>query len=322
VGLRVVFFGTPAFAETVLAGLLRSPHEVAAVVTAPDAPAGRGRRLSSPPAAALARERGLRLLQPAALRDEAVLEELRKLRADAFAVASYGLILPAKVLAIPRLGAFNAHASLLPALRGAAPIERAILAGLEETGVSIQRMTARVDAGDVLASERTPIRASEDAGSLSARLAEIASRLLPATLSEVEAGRAVGVRQDESAATYAPPIEPRERALRWTETADSAARRVRAMSPERIAYCRLAPRGAAAPRRLGVLEASVAASEPTGAEPGTILAAPEREGLVVACAQGALALVTVRPEGGRTMNARDFLRGSRLEPGMRLLDGG
>lgn len=318
-GLRVVFFGTNSFAKRVLEGLVQSPHEVVAAVTAPDAPSGRGRKVSSPPVAEFARARGLTLLQPEGLRSQSVHEHLRALRGDIFAVASYGLILPAKVLAIPPLGAFNAHASLLPALRGAAPIERAILVGLEETGVTIQKMTTRVDAGDIYAQERLRILPDETAGELSSRLAELAARLLPETLSRLERGEAVGIPQDERLATSAPPIEPHERAIRWSEPAVQVVRRVRAMAPERRAYAMFQD-GHGRTRRLVVLRAAVAHLD-RSAPPGTILEASEANGLIVACGEGAVELIQVQPEGKNIMSARDFLRGSHLRANDRLLDG-
>jgi methionyl-tRNA formyltransferase len=315
--LRLVFFGTPEFAETVLEGLLDSPHEVAAAVTAPDRPSGRGRKTRPGPVSRLARERGIALLQPEKLRDEATIEELRRLGADCFAVASYGLILPREALDTPRLCALNAHASVLPALRGAAPVERAILEGHAETGVSVQRMVRRVDAGPVYAVERTRIGPDETAGELKARLARIAAGLLPRVLSEIESGAAEPRLQDDSRATYAPPLRPEERAVSWSEAAPAISRRVRAFAPRPGAFARL-------PEELGGGRLKLLAAkavQATAGPPGEVVGASGRDGIVVSTGEGALELVTVQPEGKRPMPAAAFVRGRAVRAGMRFRNG-
>ncbi len=314
-GLRVVFFGTPEFAATVLGGLFDSPHEVAGAVAAPDRPAGRGRKVRPGPVSALAREHDVPLFQPEALRELAVQERLREFGADVFAVASYGLILPESLLDIPRFGAINAHGSVLPKLRGAAPVERAILAGLEETGVSIQRMVRRVDAGALYAVRKTSIDPSENAGSLRARLARIATELLLEVLSDIESGKAEPVPQDESEATLAPNCR-RERAINWHEPASLTCRRVRAFAPKMGAFALL-------PEELGDKRLKILAVEPANAEgaPGEVLAASDGEGLVVVAGEGAVQLITVQPEGGRPMDAAAFMNGHGVRVGMRLRDG-
>jgi len=317
VGLKVVFFGTPEFARAVLEGLISSPHEVVAAVAAPDRPSGRGRKIRSGPVAAFARERGIPILQPARL-DGAARERLAGLGADVFAVASYGLIFGPKSLAIPHLGAVNAHGSVLPKLRGAAPVERAIMAGFATTGISVQQMVREVDAGDVYASREVPVGERENAESLRARLASVAAQLLPEVLSAIEAGTARAVPQDHSQATFAPPLLPEERAIRWAEPAAATANRVRAFAPRPGAFA-LLPDGPG-PRRLKVLEALPAPEcAREGAAPGEVIAATSKDGLVVAAGEGgaeALRLATVQPEGKRAMDAAAFLSGHRLGRGL------
>ena len=326
-GLRTVFFGTSEFAQTVLRGLLESPHEVVGVVCAPDRPAGRGRKVHPGPVSAFARSRALALFQPESLRDPATTARLRELDADIFAVASYGLIFPEEILEVPPLGAVNAHASLLPKLRGAAPVERAILAGLDVTGVAVQRIVRRVDAGDVLAVRTTPIGPRETAGELRARLAEIAAGVLPVVLGAIESGQAEALPQDEAEATSAPPLRPGDRAIRWGEPAAATDRRVRALSPRPGAFALLP--GDLGSKRLKILAAELEPAPPAAASgrkgaPGEVLVASDREGLLVAAGPDgseALRPVTLQPEGKRPMDAAAFVRGHRMLPGMRLADG-
>jgi len=318
-GLRVVFFGTPEFARVVLEGLLSSPHEVVAVAAAPDRPSGRGRKVRLGPVAAFARERGIPLIQPAKL-DTDARTRLAEFDPDVFAVASYGLIFGPRSLAVPRLGAVNAHGSVLPKLRGAAPIERAIMRGFTRTGISIQQMVREVDAGDVYASREIPIDASENAESLRARLADVAAELLPEVLTSIEAGTARAVAQDPTRATFAPPLLSEERAIRWAEPATATANRVRAFAPRPGAFTVLPEEFGS--KRLKVLDAIPAPEHArAGASPGEVLVASAKEGLVVATGDGAaLKLITVQPEGKRAMDVAAFLRGHRLAPGLVLGD--
>lgn len=322
VGLSVVFFGTPEFARVVLEGLLESPHEVVAAVAAPDRPSGRGRKVHEGPVAAFAREREIALLQPARL-DKTARARLSEFNPDIFAVASYGLIFGPKSLAVPRLGAVNAHGSVLPKLRGAAPIERALMEGFTRTGISIQRMVREVDAGDVYASREIDIEKRENAASLRARLARVAAELLPGVLSMIEAGAARAEPQDASLATFAPPLEPDERAIRWADPAKQVADLVRAFAPKPGAFALLPPEFGS--KRLKILDSFLApeCARPDAA-PGEVLLASAKEGLVVAAGatgEGALRLVTVQPEGKRPMDAAAFLSGHRLARGQVFGDG-
>jgi len=314
VGLRAIFFGTPEFARVVLEGLLSSPHEVVAVAAAPDRPSGRGRKVRVGPVAAFARERGIPLIQPAKL-DKDARARIAEFTHDIFAVASYGLIFGPKSLAVPRLGAVNAHGSVLPKLRGAAPIERAIMEGFTRTGISIQQMAREVDAGDVYASREIPIDERENAESLRARLAGVAAELLPEVLTSLEAGTARAVAQDASVATFAPPLLPDERAVRWADSATATANRVRAFAPKPGAFAILPE--ALGSKRLKILDALTDPEHTrAGAAPGEVLVASVKKGLVVAAGEGgALRLVTVQPEGKRAMDAAAFLSGHRIKQG-------
>ena len=317
-GLKVAFFGTPEFAATVLRGLLESRHDVVAVAAAADRPSGRGRKIRLGPVSALARERGLRLLQPTSLKPPEALDELRELNADVWAVASYGLIFTKAALQIPRIETINAHGSLLPLLRGAAPIERAILAGFTSTGISVQRVVRRVDAGDVYASRSVEIGANETAGELRERLAVVAAGLLPEVLDGIEEGTAARVPQDESKVTHAPPLQPGERALRWSESAEMASRRVRTFAPRPGAFALLPDE--LGRKRLKVLEAELLREDAAGCAPGEVVMARHGE-LIVAAREGALRLVTVQPEGKKPMPAGAFLSGHGVTRGQVFLDG-
>jgi methionyl-tRNA formyltransferase len=321
VALRVAFFGTSEFAATVLHSVAASPHRIVGVVSAPDRPSGRGRRVTPGPVSEFALARGLPLVQPETLRDPVEVDRLRALGADVFAVASYGLIFSKAALAVPPRGTVNAHGSLLPLLRGAAPIERAILAGFERTGVTIQNVARKVDAGAVYAAVETPIGPRETAGELHRRLAAIAAELLPRVLTEIERGSARPVPQDELAVTYAPPLEPHERAIRWGECPSMVCRRVRAFAPRPGAFALL-------PEELGRTHLKINEAEPAdgavacgGHRPGEVLVASRRGEIVVAASDGAVRLVTVQPEGKKPMCAQAFLSGHPLAEGQVLFDG-
>ncbi len=285
--------------------LLATRHRVIAVVTRPDKPRGRGQQLEPSPVKKLAAEAGIEVLDPASARDEAFLSRLRGLRADLGVVVAYGRILPRAALDAPRLGCINAHASLLPLLRGAAPIERAILAGFTETGVTIMQMNEGLDEGDMLAARRTPIPDTMTGAELREVLAAMSADLLVEAVDRFAAadGPLPATPQDDDAATFAPPLKKAEAALRWAEDARELWLRVRAFAPRPGAF---AFDGAA---RLKVLEAAPV-DVAHDASPGAVLGTGSR-GLVVACGRGALELVTVQPEGRRAMSAFDYERGQR-----------
>jgi methionyl-tRNA formyltransferase len=311
---RVLFMGTPAFAVPTLERLLAT-QAVVGVATQPDRPAGRGRRLRPSPVKELARAHGVPVYQPQSLRraPEAV-AELAALRPDVVVVAAYGLILPPAVLALAPGGALNVHASLLPRWRGAAPVAYAILAGDEETGVTIMQMDEGLDTGPMLARRAVPVGPEETAGELGARLAVLGAELLAQTLGPWLAGRLVAEPQPGAGASYAPRLGPADARLDWREPAAAIARRVRAMSPAPGAFGEL-PDGT----RLKVLAARVVPGL-TGvpAPAGTLYPTPD--GPAVGTGEGGLLLVEVQPAGGRPMRGADLLRGRPGLLGARLLD--
>ncbi len=312
--LRLVFLGTPPFAARCLEALLESRHAVVGVFTRPDRPSGRGWKQRQSAVKQLALEHHLPLLQPASFKEPEALDRLASLAADLGVVAAYGRILPAAALAQTPYGFINAHASLLPALRGAAPIERAILEGYEETGVTIIQMNERMDAGEIIGQRSIPIDPQSDGGSLREVLAALAADMLIEAVDAIAAGTATYTPQDEALATYAPPIDKREAAIDWSVEAEALARRVRAFCPAPAAF---AYDGG---RRLKILAADVAADAATGAEPGTVVSNGP-DGFVIACGHGALRILKVQPEGKRAMPAADYLRG-RKGPALERLDAG
>ncbi len=304
--LGLLFLGSAPFAVPALSALARGPHRILAVLCQPPRPAGRGLEARPTAVQAAAERLGLEVRTPASLRDPAVQAGLAALGADLAVVAAYGLLLPPAVLAIPRLGCVNLHASLLPRWRGAAPIQRAILAGDAATGVCLMRMEAGLDTGPVYARRETPIGPRETAGALHDRLAALAAELLLAELPALEAGRAVPVPQPAEGVTYAAKLGPEDQRLDLGRDARELDRRVRALAPRPGAF--LEARG----ERLLVLEAEPVAAPP-GA-PGEVVAAP----LVVACGQGALSLRRVQRAGRRAMTALELQRGFPLPVGTRL----
>ena len=301
--MRIVFAGTPAFAVP----SLRAAHarnEVVAVYTQPDRPAGRGRGLTPSPVKLEAIQRGIPVLQPESLRKKSSQEALRELAPDLMIVVAYGLILPQAVLDIPRYGCWNVHASMLPRWRGAAPIQRAIEAGDAETGVCLMQMEAGLDTGPVLLSQRTPIGEQETGGQLHDRLSELGARVLADGLGLLRAGmRPVAQPQPEAGATYAHKLEKHEARLDWSQPADALARKVRAFEPWPVAEASVAG------ERLRI-HGAVALDLAHRAEPGTLLTAG-RQGLDIACGQGALRLRVVQREGGKVITAADYLNARR-----------
>ncbi len=290
-----------------LEALFESPHQVIGVLTRPDRPAGRGLKPAAPPVKQLAAARGVAVYQPANLRDAGVQEELRRRRPDTIVVAAYGQILPQAVLDIPRYGGVNVHASLLPRWRGAAPIQRALLAGDRETGVSIMQMDAGLDTGPVLLRASIPILAEDTAGSLHDRLAELGGRLIVQALDALEAGRLKPVPQDAEFATYAPKLEAREISVSWRESALAACRRVRALNPSP---------GASASLRGVKLKIWRCTTAPGQGAPGEVLKA-DASGLWVACGEGVLSITELQRSGGTRLACADFLRGFRVSTGDR-----
>jgi methionyl-tRNA formyltransferase len=295
--------GTPEYAAASLRALLESRHRVKAVVTRPDKPRGRGQQTEAGAVKRLATERGIRVLDPPSPRSEDFLAELRDLACDLGVVVAYGRILPRAALEAPRLGCINAHASLLPELRGAAPIERAILAGKTETGVTIMQMDEGLDEGDMLLARSLAIGETTTGAELREQLAVLSAGLLVEAVDRLadDPASLVRTKQDHAAATFAPPLRKSEAAIYWQEDARALALRVRAFAPRPGAF---AYDGAT---RLKILEAR-AVSGTQGAAPGTVTATTAR-GIVVACGDGALEISLLQPEGRRPMAALDYERG-------------
>jgi methionyl-tRNA formyltransferase len=275
------------------------------VLTQPDRPAGRGMALQPSAVKRVASEAGIAVFQPATLKDAGAQARLREVAADVMVVAAYGLILPQAVLDLPRFGCLNIHASLLPRWRGAAPIQRAILAGDEETGVCIMQMEAGLDTGPVLLAGRTPIRDDDTAASLHDRLAVLGGELIVDALGRLPLP---AVAQPETGVTYAAKLEKSEAPLDWTQSAEQLARRVRAFNPFP---------GATAQLDGAPLKIWQAVAVPGQGEPGVVLAV-ERDALVVACGSGALRLGELQKAGGRRLGVAQFLAGTPLRPGQRL----
>ncbi|WP_454832472.1 methionyl-tRNA formyltransferase [Pseudoxanthomonas wuyuanensis] len=301
--MRIVFAGTPAFAVP----CLRAAHarnEVVAVYTQPDRPSGRGRGLTPSPVKLEAMQRGIPVLQPVSLKKKASQDALRELAPDLVVVVAYGLILPQAVLDIPRFGCWNVHASLLPRWRGAAPIQRAIEAGDAETGVCLMQMEAGLDTGPVLLSQSTPIGAEETGGQLHDRLAELGAQVLSDGLGLLRAGiRPVPQPQAQYGVAYAHKLDKAEARLDWSLPADTLARKVRAFNPWPVAEATVAG------ERLRV-HGAVAVPAARPAAPGTLLAAG-KQGLDIACGEGALRLRVVQRDGGKAITAADYLNARR-----------
>ncbi len=310
--MRVVFAGTPDFAATVLAALLETRDELACVYTQPDRPAGRGRKLKASAVKILAERSGIPVRQPASLRPPEIRQALAALKPEVMVVAAYGLLLPAEILTTPAKGCINVHASLLPRWRGAAPIQRAILAVDRETGVSIMQMDKGLDTGDVLRAARCEVSRDDTAGSLHHRLALLGAETLLKTLESVSEGRLQPAPQEEALATYAPRIEKQEARLDWRLDAETLERQVRAFNPWPVAFTELPDTAGAAGGRLRVWRARVALDEAASTTPGSVIFT-RAEGIGVATGRGVLILGEVQIPGSRVMSAADFLNARPLK---------
>lgn len=299
--LRLVFAGTPEFAAEHLKALLASRHEIVAVYTQPDRPAGRGQKLMPSPVKQLALQHNIPVLQPSTLRDPAAQAELASLNADLMVVVAYGLILPQVVLDTPRLGCINSHASLLPRWRGAAPIQRAVQAGDAESGVTVMQMEAGLDTGPMLLKVSTPISADDTGGSLHDRLAELGPPAVLQAIDGLAAGTLHGEVQNNDLATYAHKLNKDEARLDWSRPSEELERLVRAFNPWPICHSTLNG------EPLKVLAAQPAQGK--GAA-GEILHA-SRDGLLVACGEGALLLTRLQLPGGKALNFADLFNSRR-----------
>ncbi len=307
--LRVVFFGTPAFAVPTLEALQRSPHSVVGVVTQPDRPRGRGQRTTPAPVKTCALASGLPLLQPPTLKDPAVLQALAAFEADIGVVAAYGKILSEKLITTPRLGMVNVHASLLPRYRGAAPVHRAVIAGDTETGVTIMRVVRALDAGPMLAKAVRPIGADDTSEDVEGGLAAIGAGLLVATLDRLAAGPIQEAPQNDADATYAHRLTKDDGQVDWTRPARELHNLIRGLHPWPHAFT------FSGGARIILLRSRVVEGE--AAPPGTVVIA-QGDRLRVATGAGLIDLLEVQAEGKRPMTARDFLAGRALQAGSQL----
>jgi methionyl-tRNA formyltransferase len=304
--VRIVFFGSPLFAVPTLEALKAGSHDVVLVVAQPGKPVGRRAELTDPPVAALAKSLRMHVFQPPTLKDDAAFARLADARADVFVVAAYGKILAQRVLDLPSLGCLNVHGSLLPRWRGASPVQAAILAGDAETGVSIMRMEAGMDAGPVYTMRKTEIREDDDSASLGQRLAAMGADALIETLYFLEGEGKEAISQDSSLSTYCPKITREDARVNWTRPAIELVRRGRAFTPwpglftiRRNSRVKLSGLSLVAGWR--------------GASPGEVLEAGAR--VVVACGEGAAAVATLQAEGRKALPAADFVRGERVASG-------
>jgi methionyl-tRNA formyltransferase len=307
--VRLAFLGTPEFALPTLAGLLEAGHEVARVYSQPPAPRGRGQILTPSPVQAFAEARGLETRTPVSLRAADEIAAFTALALDAAVVVAFGQILVPEILNAPRLGCYNLHASLLPRWRGAAPIQRALMAGDAMTGVQVMRMTAGLDEGAVLAGASTRIDALDTAGTLHDRLAVLGADLMVQTLDRLARGEATAEPQPTEGATYARKIRTSETAIRWDRAANRIDHQIRGLSPAPGAWF-VAP-GARGPVRVKALLSRVADGE--GA-PGEVL----DDDLLIACGEGAVRILTAQREGRAPAAAAEFLRGFPIRRGTRL----
>ncbi|MBF0219823.1 MAG: methionyl-tRNA formyltransferase [Gammaproteobacteria bacterium] len=306
--MRIIFAGTPEFAATALQALLGSRHQVVAVYTQPDRPAGRGRKLTPSAVKRVAEAALIPVLQPQTLKDSQVQQQLAAFQADVMVVAAYGLILPAAVLLMPRYGCLNIHASLLPRWRGAAPIQRAILAGDAESGITIMQMDVGLDTGAMIRLSATPITAGESAAQLHDRLAQIGAEEIVAVLNELAVTHGLtATAQDEAAACYAQKLVKQEATIHWQQQSSYLARQVAAFNPWPVAQTGLGEKVV----RVWQAEAVAHAITPS-LPPGTVIFA-DRHAIHVACGEGVLALKQLQLPGGKPLSAGEFLNAHSLD---------
>ena len=304
--MRIIFAGTPEFASRALAALIDAGHEIVLVLTQPDRPAGRGMKATASAVKQLAEQNHIPVWQPTSLKTPEIQSKLSEIAADVMVVAAYGLLLPKVVLEMPPLGCLNIHASLLPRWRGAAPIQRALLAGDEETGICIMQMDVGLDTGHVLMQSALPIDAEDTAQTLHDKLAELGAESIVKALGLLAQGNLISVPQNESKATYAAKLSKGEARLDWHNSADELARAVRAYNPFPVAQLIL--KG-----EVVRIWKAIPENNEQG-HPGTILSV-DKSGIRVACGKGVLRLLEVQKAGGKRLPVSQFLQGNPLQVG-------
>jgi methionyl-tRNA formyltransferase len=299
--LRIIFAGTPDFAANALSALIKSEHQVVAVYTQPDRPAGRGRKLRASPVKEVAVKNNIPVLQPDNLKETNTQDTLRSFQADVMVVAAYGLILPQVVLDIPRLGCLNIHASLLPRWRGAAPIQRAIAAGDKESGITIMQMNAGLDTGDILQLTTCPITEKDNGGTLHDRLAEIGATSILEVLENLNSDKIKTQAQDDSLATYAHKLDKQEALINWQHSAIEIERLIRAFNPWPVAFTYLNN------KTLRIWQAQVL-PENSELKAGTVIYC-DKQGIDISCGEGTLRLLKLQPSGSKAMDVAAFMNG-------------
>jgi methionyl-tRNA formyltransferase len=308
--MRIVFMGTPEPAANILAALLKTEHQIVGVVTQPDRPYGRGLRITVSPVKEVAREKSIPLMQPNKISDGALASWIKNLKADSLIVVAYGKILPAEILSLPKYGALNVHASLLPKYRGAAPIQWALLNGEKESGVTIMKIDAQLDTGDILLQEKVTVLEEDNAGTLAAKIFAAGEKLLLTALAAVERGTAQYVKQNNAFASYAPSLTKESGEIDWKKTAMEVHNRIRALVtwPGAHTFFRQKQLKILASKlQVPVLAAS--------GQPGEIIQIIKQLGFVVACGSGNLLITSVQLEGKKRMSAGDFVNGHDVEIG-------
>ncbi len=308
--MKLVYMGTPDYAVPPLKALYEAGYEITAVVTQPDKPVGRGRKIQECPVKLLAKELGLTVFQPERIKRAEAVEELKKFEADVFVVAAFGQILSREILMMPRLGCVNIHASLLPKYRGASPIQSAVLNGDEYSGVTIMQMDEGIDTGDILFQKSIKLDENETGGSLFDRLSVLGAELIVEALPAIEKGDFTPIRQDSEAASHTKMISKEEGKINFAKAALSVERQIRAMNPWPSAYTFMEG------RQLKIWAAK-SESESSDAAAGTVLYT-DKDSFAVACGEGVLHILEVQLEGKKRMGAGDFLRGVSLKTGDRL----
>jgi methionyl-tRNA formyltransferase len=311
--LKIGFAGTPEFAARHLAALLQAGHHVLAVYTQPDRPAGRGKQAQPSPVKNLALAHGIPVKQPVSLKQEEAQHEMAALDLDVLVVVAYGLILPAAILALPRYGCINVHASILPRWRGAAPIERAILAGDKESGICIMQMDAGLDTGDILLCKRTPISDQDNSETLSKRLLELGTLALLEVLTQIRSGTLNPQKQDDALSTYAAKLEKHDSAINWERPAAAILRQINALFPRAPAYSQYEG------ERVRFIRAQVLDETPTQ-KPGTVMQV-DNDGIRIACADACLQVNKIQLPGKAAIDLASFLNGrpDYFKPGTRFM---